>query len=232
MGELAASIAHEVNQPLMAIVTNADTCLRWLAQDPPDLDEALQAAERIVRAGHRAGDIIRTILAVARKSTPEMTRFDINAAIADVLTLTRGELQRHDLLLETELAADLEPVLGDRGQMQQVILNLIVNGIEAMTAGMHRPRMLRVSSEMAGPGNVLIAVADTGMGLDPTKADHIFDTFFTTKPEGMGMGLAICRSIVETHGGRLWASPNSPRGSIFQFTVPVATNGLLNDSSG
>jgi C4-dicarboxylate-specific signal transduction histidine kinase len=232
MGELAASIAHEVNQPLMAIVTNADTSLRWLAQDPPDLDEARQAAERIVRAGHRAGDIIRTIHALARKSTPEMTRFDVNAAIADVLTLTRGELRRHDLLLETELAADLEPVLGDRGQMQQVILNLIVNGIEAMTAGMHRPRMLRVSSEMAGPGNVLIAVADTGMGLDPTKADHIFDTFFTTKPEGMGMGLAICRSIVETHGGRLWASPNSPRGSIFQFTVPVATNGLLNDSSG
>ena len=225
MGELAASIAHEVNQPLMAIVTNADTSLRWLAQDPPDLDEARQAAERIVRAGHRAGDIIRTIHALARKSTPEMTRFDINAAIADVLTLTRGELQRHDLLLETELAADLEPVLGDRGQMQQVILNLIVNGIEAMNAGMHRPRMLRVSSEMAGPGNVLIAVADTGMGLDPAKADHIFDAFFTTKPEGMGMGLAICRSIVETHGGRLWASPNSPRGSIFQFTVPVATNG-------
>ena len=179
----------------MAIVTNADPTLRWLAQDPPDLDEARQAAERIVRAGHRAGDIIRTIHALARKSTPEMTRFDVNATIADVLTLTRGELRRHDLLLETELAADLEPVLGDRGQVQQVILNLIVNGIEAMTAGMHRPRMLRVSSEMAGRGDVPDRGSGYVCGLDPAKADHIFDAFFTTKPEGMGMGLVICRSI-------------------------------------
>jgi signal transduction histidine kinase len=151
-----------------------------------------------------------------------MTRFDINSAIADVLTLTRDELQRHEVLFETELSADLEPVLGDRGQVQQVILNLIVNGVEAMTAHMHHPRVLRLSSQIAEPGNVLIAVADTGTGLDPTKADRMFDAFFTTKPEGMGMGLSICRSIVEAHGGRLWASPNSPRGSIFQFTVPAA----------
>jgi PAS domain S-box-containing protein len=227
MGELAASIAHEVNQPMMAVVTNADTCSRWLAKDPPDLDEARQAAERIVGAGHRAGDIIRTIRALARKATPETTRFDINAAVADVLTLTRGELQRHDILLETELSADLEPVLGDPGQVQQVVLNLIVNGIEAMTEGMHGSRVLRVSSRMAGPGDVLIAVADTGTGLDPTKMDCIFDAFFTTKPEGMGMGLSICRSIVEAHGGRLWASSNSPRGSIFQFTLPSAADGVL-----
>jgi PAS domain S-box-containing protein len=225
MGELAASIAHEVNQPLMAVVTNADTCSRWLAKDPPDLDEARQAAERTVSAGHRAGDIIRTVRALARKATPEMTRFDINATIADVLTLTRGELQRHDILLKTELSAGLEPVLGDRGQVQQVVLNLIVNGIEAMTADRHRPRVLRVSSRMVEPDDVLIAVADTGTGLDPTKVDYVFDAFFTTKPEGMGMGLSICRSIVEAHGGRLWASVNSPRGSIFQFTVPAAANG-------
>ena len=227
MGELAASIAHEVNQPMMAVVTNADTCSRWLAKDPPDLDEARQAAERIVGAGHRAGDIIRTIRALARKATPETTRFDINAAVADVLTLTRGELQRHDILLETELSADLEPVLGDPGQVQQVVLNLIVNGVEAMTEGMHGSRVLRVSSRMAGPGDVLIAVADTGTGLDPTKMDCIFDAFFTTKSEGMGMGLSICRSIVEAHGGRLWASSNSPRGSIFQFTLPSAADGVL-----
>jgi C4-dicarboxylate-specific signal transduction histidine kinase len=232
MGELAASIAHEVNQPLMAVVTNADTCSRWLAQDPPDLDEARQAAERVVRAGHRAGDIIRTIRALTRKSAPEMARFDVNSAIADVLTLTQGELQRHDVLLETKLSAGIEPVLGDRGQMQQVILNLIVNGIEAMTANIYDPRVLRVSSRTEGPSNVLVAVADTGTGLDTTKMDRIFDAFFTTKPEGMGMGLSICRSIVEAHGGRLWASPNSPRGSIFQFTVPVATNGVLNDRAG
>jgi PAS domain S-box-containing protein len=227
MGELAASIAHEVNQPMMAVVTNADTCARWLAKDPPDLDEARQAAARIVGAGHRAGDIIRTIRALARKATPETTRFDINAAVADVLTLTRGELQRHDILLETELSADLEPVLGDPGQVRQVVLNLIVNGVEAMTEGMHGSRVLRVSSRMAGPADVLIAVADTGTGLDPTKMDSIFDAFFTTKPEGMGMGLSICRSIVEAHGGRLWASSNSPRGSIFQFTLPAAANGVL-----
>jgi len=222
MGELAASIAHEVNQPLMAVVTNADTCLRWLAKEPSDVDEARQAAERVVSAGHRAADIIRTIRALARKSTPEMTRFDINAAIADVLTLTRGELHRHDVSFETELPAGLEAVLADRGQMQQVILNLIVNGIEAMTADVHHPRVLRINSRMVEPGNILIAVADTGTGLDPAKVDYIFDAFFTTKPEGMGMGLSICRSIVEAHGGRLWASPNSPRGSIFQFTVPAA----------
>jgi C4-dicarboxylate-specific signal transduction histidine kinase len=232
MGELTASIAHEVNQPLMAVVTNADTCLRWLTKDPPDLREAREAAERIVGAGHRAGDIIRTIRVLARKSTPEMTRFDVNSTIRDVLTLTRGELQRHDVSLETELSAGLEPVLGDRGQMQQVVLNLIVNGIEAMTADTHHPRVLRMSSRTAGPGNVLIAVADTGTGLDPTKVDYIFDAFFTTKPDGMGMGLSICRSIIETHGGRLWASPNSPRGSVFQFTVPAAANGILNDSTG
>jgi PAS domain S-box-containing protein len=237
MGELAASIAHEVNQPMMAVVTNADTCSRWLAKDPPDLDEARQAAERIVGAGHRAADIIRTIRALARKATPEMTRFDVNTAIANVLTLTRGELQRHDVLLKTELSAGLEPVLGDRGQLQQVILNLIVNGIEAMSAITQQPRVLRVSSQTDGPGNVLIAVGDTGVGLDPTKMDCIFDAFFTTKPEGMGMGLSICRSIVEGHGGRLWASPNSPRGSIFHFTVPAAADGVLpngvsNDSAG
>jgi hypothetical protein len=155
MNELAASIAHEVNQPLMAVVTNAETCLRWLAQDPPDLDEARQAAERTAGAGHRAADIIRTIRKLVRKSTPEMTRFDVNTAIADVLTLTRGEQQRYDVVVETELSAGLEPILGDRGQVQQVILNLIVNGIEAMAANTHHPRVLRISSRRAGPGDIL-----------------------------------------------------------------------------
>jgi len=230
MGELAASIAHEVNQPLMAVVTNADTCLRWLAKDPPDLDETREAAERIVSAGHRAADIIRTIRTLARKSATEVTRFDVNSAISDVLALTSGELRRYDVLLETQLSAGLEPVSGDRGQIQQVILNLTVNAIEAMTAGRHTPRVLRVSSQMAGRNNVLIAVADTGTGLDPTTVDGIFDAFFTTKPDGMGMGLSICRSIVEAHGGRLWASSNSPRGSIFQFTVPAAASEALNAS--
>jgi len=225
MGGFAASIAHEVNQPLMAVVTNADTCLRWLAQDLPDLDEARQAAERTVNAGHRAADIIRTIRALARKSTPEMTRFDINSAITDILTLARGELQRHDILLETDFSAGVQPIMGDRVQLQQVILNLIRNGVEAMSTVTLRRRVLQVSSQIDERGDVVIAVTDTGTGLDPTKKERIFDAFFTTKPEGMGLGLSICRSIVETHGGRLWASPNLTQGSTFQFTVPAAADG-------
>ena len=225
MGGFAASIAHEVNQPLMAVVTNADTCLRWLAQDLPDLDEARQAAERTVNAGHRAADIIRTIRGLARKSTAEMTRFDINSAITDILTLTRGELQRHDILLETDFSAGVQPIMGDRVQLQQVILNLIRNGVEAMSTVTLRRRVLQVSSQIDERGDVVIAVTDTGTGLDPTKKERIFDAFFTTKPEGMGLGLSICRSIVETHGGRLWASPNLTQGSTFQFTVPAAADG-------
>jgi len=207
MGGFAASIAHEVNQPLMAVVTNADTCLRWLAQDLPDLDEARQAAERTVNAGHRAADIIKTIRALARKS------------------LARGELQRHDILLETDFSAGVQPIMGDRVQLQQVILNLIRNGVEAMSTVTLRRRVLQVSSQIDERGDVVIAVTDTGTGLDPTKKERIFDAFFTTKPEGMGLGLSICRSIVETHGGRLWASPNLTQGSTFQFTVPAAADG-------
>src|SRR6516162_3338618 len=225
MGELSASIDHEVNQPLMAVVTDADTCSRWLAQDLPDLDEAREAAERTVNAGHRAADIIRTIRALAREATPEMTQFDINSAITDVLTLTRGELQRHDILLETDFSAGVEPIMGDRVQLQQVILNLIRNGVEAMSTVTLRRRVLQVSSQIDERGDVVIAVTDTGTGLDPTKKERIFDAFFTTKPEGMGLGLSICRSIVETHGGRLWASPNLTQGSTFQFTVPAAADG-------
>ncbi|MBV8133844.1 MAG: PAS domain S-box protein [Alphaproteobacteria bacterium] len=221
MGGFAASIAHEVNQPLMAIVTNAETCLRWLETDPADLDEARQAAERIVGNGHRAAAILRSIRGLARKSEPEMTQFDINDGISDVLVLIRGELHRHNVVLETELLPDLPTIMGDRVQLQQVILNLISNGIEAMSAVTLRPRMLRVSSQSDQQRDVTIAVADTGTGLDPTKMESIFDAFFTTKPEGMGMGLSICRSIVEAHGGRLWALPNVPYGSVFRFTVPV-----------
>jgi PAS domain S-box-containing protein len=233
MGELAASIAHEVNQPLMAVVTNADTCLSWLTRDEPDLDEAQRAAERIVRAGHRAGDIVRAIHSLARKSSPDMKLFDINAAISDVLVLASDELRRHDVSLRTELSTDVEPVLGNRGQLQQVLLNLTVNAIEAMSAVVDRPRILRVSSQMDRSAGVLIAVADTGVGLDSTEMDRIFDAFFTTKPEGIGMGLSICRSIVEAHGGQLSVSSNPARGSVFQFTLPAAgAAGIANDVAG
>jgi PAS domain S-box-containing protein len=223
MGELVASIGHEVNQPLMAIVTNADACLSWLASDKPQLDQARQAAERIVRDGHRAGDIIKSIRALAKKTTSEMTQLDINGVIEEVLVLMGGELRRHDIMLETELTSGLAPVVADRIQIQQVILNLVTNAIEALSMITGRSRVLRLSTRPEGTGAVLMAVADMGTGLDQVAKDRIFEPFFTTKPDGMGIGLSICGSIVEAHGGRLWASPNLPYGSIFQFSLPVVT---------
>jgi C4-dicarboxylate-specific signal transduction histidine kinase len=229
MGELAASIAHEVNQPLMAIATNAETCLAWLAHDKPDLEEVRQAAERIVRNSHRAAEIIRTIRALARKSSPEMMPLDLNEAIAEVLNLMQGELRRHDILLETELRAGLEPVVGDRVQLQQVVLNLVVNGIEAMSSVTDRPHILRVNSFADAGGGVLVEIADTGVGIEQTNIDRMFDAFFTTKPNGIGMGLSICRSIIEAHGGRLWASANGACGSVFRFTVPASAESISAD---
>ena len=229
MGELVASIGHEVNQPLMAIVTNADACLSWLASDKPQLEQARQAAERIVRDGHRAGDIIKSIRALAKKTTSEMTQLDINGVIEEVLVLMGGELRRHDIMLETELTSGLAPVVADRIQIQQVILNLVTNAIEAMSMITGRSRVLRLSTRPEGTGAVLMAVADMGTGLDQVAKDRIFEPFFTTKPDGMGIGLSICGSIVEAHGGRLWASPNLPYGSIFQFSLPVVTNRSASD---
>jgi C4-dicarboxylate-specific signal transduction histidine kinase len=202
MGELAASIAHEINQPLGAMVANGDACLLWLANDTPNLDEARQAVKRIVGEGQRAGDIIRSVRALAGKSGPEMTQLDINDAIREVLILMRSELHRHDVSLETALSGGLEPIMGDRVQLQQVILNLIMNGIEAMSAAMRQPRMLRVRSQMDGLGNLLIAVEDSGPGLAPEAMDRLFEPFFTTKSSGMGMGLSICRSRGGTPGCR------------------------------
>jgi C4-dicarboxylate-specific signal transduction histidine kinase len=221
MGELRALIAHEVSQPLMAIVTNADACVTWLTNPTPNLEEARRVAERIVINGHRAGAIIKGIRALARKAEPEMAAFDINDAIREIVALMDGELYRQNVLLKSELSDDLGPVIGDRIQLQQVVLNLIVNGIEAMAGVMDRPRTLRIST-LTDPSGLLVAIADGGTGLDPANVDRIFDRFFTTKPEGIGMGFAISRSIIEAHGGALWAMPNQPYGSIFQFTVPGA----------
>jgi PAS domain S-box-containing protein len=220
MGELAASIAHETNQPLSAIVTQSDAALRFLDRDKPDLDEVRDALSCIGRDGVRAADVIRGLRALAKKSGPELANVDINDAIREVLALTRGELQRHDVVLLTQLAAGDRPVMGDRVQLQQVLLNLIMNGVEAMRGITERSRELRISSMLAEPSSVLIGVEDTGPGLDPAIAQRIFDPFFTTKPDGMGMGLSICRSIIESHGGRFWASPRVPYGTVFQFTVP------------
>ena len=227
MGELVASIAHEVNQPLMAIVTNAETCLRWLGRDQPDIGEARNAAERIVRNGHRAGEVIRSIRALARKSPSEMAELDINGVIENILGLMRVELTRHDVSVEVHLRNGLATVIGDRVQLQQVMMNLIMNGIEAMSGLERQRRVLHVDTRLDGDGSVLVAVEDSGMGLDPANADRLFDPLFTTKREGLGMGLSISRSIVEAHGGRLWASPRLPHGATFQFALPAATRDTI-----
>ncbi len=222
MGELAASVAHEVNQPLMAIATNAAACSQWLTNERLDLGQAREAADRVIRNSHHAGEVIRSIYALARKSPLEMTPLDMNEAIAEILELLRAQLRRHDISLDTVLLPDLPPVMGDRVQLQQVILNLIMNGIEAMSTIVDRPRRLRVSSRSEGAGGVLIAVEDSGPGLDPVAVDRIFDPLFSTKPGGLGLGLSICRSVLTAHGGRVWASQNMPFGSTFQFVLPAA----------
>ena len=222
VGELAASIAHEINQPLGAIVANGNACSRWLAKDQPKLDEARRAAERIVRDGHRAGDIIKSVRALLGTSAPDMTELDINDAIREILILTRNELHMHNVALETELTDGLPLIMGDRVRLQQVILNLVMNAIEAMSGNTDETRVLRVQSQRDEPGTVRIAIEDSGPGIAPEIQDRVFEAFFTTKPGGMGMGLSICRSIIDAHGGRLWISPASSQGAVFQFTVRIA----------
>ena len=220
MGELVASIGHEINQPLAAISANGEAALRWLYRDPPDLDELRNAVSGIKQDATRAGQIIENIRALAKKTEPQSGRFDINEAIEEILQLIRGELSQQGVVLHTELSGRDRMVLGDGVQLQQVMLNLIMNGIEAMSGVTDRPKLLIISSERREAGGVLVAVKDTGAGIDPAAADRMFDPFFTTKPNGIGMGLSICRSIIEAHGERFWASPNTPHGAIFQFTLP------------
>jgi signal transduction histidine kinase/DNA-binding response OmpR family regulator len=222
MGELVASIAHEINQPLVGVVASGNACLRWLNRDMPDLDAARDAVSRIVRDAHRAGEVIRGLRALTKKSGPQLTLLDLNDAIQEVLALARSDLQQHGIVLHTDLSADDRPVFGDRVQLQQVLLNLIMNGMEAMSGVADRRKVLAITSEPVESGGVLVAVEDTGTGLDPATAERIFDPFFTTKPSGMGMGLSICRSIIDAHGGRLWMSPRVPCGTSFRFTVPTA----------
>jgi PAS domain S-box-containing protein len=221
LGELAASIAHEVNQPLAGIVTNGSACLRWLMGDSPNLDEARETARRIIRDGKRASDVISRIRTLARKTDSEKGPLDINQAVREVVTLTEPEAVRKGVALRTELAGELPPVLGDRVQLQQVILNLVMNGIEAMENVRDRPRELLIRSSEDESDKVLVAVQDSGIGIDSQHLEKIFDTFYTTKSQGMGMGLAISRSIVENHGGRLWAVANDGPGATFQFTLDV-----------
>jgi PAS domain S-box-containing protein len=223
MGELAASIAHEVNQPLAAIVANGSACLRWLMGDSPDLGEARESAQRIIRDGKRASDVISRIRGLVRKTALEKTPLDINQAVREVINLTQSEAVGKGVALRTELASGLPFVPGDRVQLQQVILNLVMNGIEAMNTVTDRPREMLIRSSHYESDKVLVAVQDSGIGIDSQNLEKIFDTFYTTKSQGMGMGLAISRSIVENHGGRLWATANEGRGATFQFTL--ATGG-------
>lgn len=221
MGALAASISHEVNQPLAAVVTNADACMIWLSSDPPNLEEARAAVESIAQQGTRASDVVRHIRAMFTKAAPERSRVQVNDLIREVGTLVEGAALRSQVTLETELAADLQATIGDRVQLQQVIVNLILNGIEAMSEVVERPRRLVIRSQMQNSDEILVAVRDSGVGIAPKDEKRIFDAFFTTKAQGMGMGLSISHSIIEAHGGRLWATRNNDFGATFQFTLPV-----------
>ncbi len=219
MGELTASLAHEIKQPIAATVMNAQACLRWLMRDQPDLDEVREAANRILRDGKRAGDFIERLRSFYKKSPPKRELVSVNEIVHEMVGLLRGEANRYAVSIRTDLAADLPTITADRVQLQQVLMNLMLNAIEAMkeTGG-----VLTVKSQLDQDGRLIISLSDTGVGLPAEKADQIFNAFFTTKPQGSGMGLAISRSIVESHGGRLWATPNAGRGATFHFTLPTA----------
>ncbi len=224
MGQLAASIAHELNQPLAAAVTNADAALRWLGLQPANLEEAREALASIADDGKRAGDVIERMRALIKKAPPRKDGLDINEAILGVCALTRGELAKNGVSLQMQLADGLPLTQGDRVQLQQVMLNLIMNAIEAMSAVSHGSRELLIGTSTDASGAVRITVQDSGPGLNPETLDRLFDPFYTTKANGMGMGLSICRSIVEAHDGRIWASPTAGSGSTFHFILPGAAD--------
>ncbi len=225
MGQMAASIAHEINQPLAAIVANGNAALRWLANRMPDLDEARAALKRIVNDGHRASEVIASIRAMFKKDIQEKASLDVNQLIREVLVLVHAELQSQRVSVHTELMEDLPQVLADRVQLQQVIMNLTMNAVEAMGSITNRARVLRVKSEVDESHDVLMTVEDSGTGIDPKDINRIFDAFFTTKYHGLGMGLSICRSIIEAHNGRLWASPGVHHGSVFHLALPTGERG-------
>jgi C4-dicarboxylate-specific signal transduction histidine kinase len=227
MGALAASISHEVNQPLAAVVTNADACMMWLSSEPPNLEEARAAVECIAQQGTRASDVVRHIRAMFTKTAPERATVQINDLIREVGALIEGAALRNQVQVEIELDAELPVTMGDRVQLQQVIVNLMLNGIEAMSEVDDRPRRLVVRSQAQDSDELLVAVRDSGVGIDPKNEKRIFDAFFTTKDQGMGMGLSISNSIIEAHGGRLWANSNSDYGATLQFTLPAEGQSTL-----
>lgn len=222
MGELAASIAHEINQPLAAVVANGNAALRWLDRATPELAEAKEALAGVIQEGNRASEVIGGIRAFLRNRKPDYVATDINEAIREVLALTMNTLRGRDVVVQTSLPREVPPVLGDRVQLQQVIMNLVINGADAMNAVTGRSRILRIGSELDGADSVVVTVGDCGTGIDESIRSRVFDPLFTTKSTGMGMGLPICSGIVRAHGGRLWAAPAVPHGTEFRFTVPVA----------
>ena len=217
MGQLTASIAHEANQPIAGAVNSGQAALRWL--DRPDLEAARRAIERVIRDAKRASDVIGGLRALVKKALPQTESFDINEAIREVIVITRGEAMMCGISVEAHLAKGLPHIRGDRVQVQQVILNLVINAIEAMSDMTDGRRELLISTAAAESGGVLVAVRDSGPGLPSATLDRVFDAFYTTKPTGLGLGLSICRSIVEAHGGHLRVSANKPQGAVFQFTV-------------
>jgi PAS domain S-box-containing protein len=229
MGELTASLAHEIKQPIAAAITSANSCIEWLLHEPPNLDRARAAAMRIDKYGNRAAEIIDHIRSFYKKSPPQRELVDVNGVIDEMLSLLEGEANRSSVMLRTELAAELPKITADRVQLQQVFMNLMLNAIEAMKdAGGD----LTLKSQADVDGELLFSVSDTGVGLPTENLDQIFSAFFTTKPQGSGMGLAISRSIVESHGGRLWATSNAGRGATFHFTLPTATEVLHLPATG
>jgi C4-dicarboxylate-specific signal transduction histidine kinase len=218
MGELTASLAHEINQPITAAITDANTCLRWLSRDQPDVEEARAAASRVIQDGRRAGEIVKGVHMFFKKGTLQQELVDLNEIVREMVLLLHGEATQFAVLVRTELASDLPEVMGDRVQLEQVLMNLMMNSIDAMK-DVDGTRDLTIRSQRHEDGQVLISVSDTGVGLPLQKPEQIFDAFFTTKPHGTGMGLRISRSIVESHGGGLWAAANSPRGANFYFTL-------------
>ena len=220
MGEVTTSLAHEVNQPIAATITDANTCLRWLDRDQPDLKEARAAASRIVSDATRAAEIIKRVRQLFKKGGPERVLVDVNAIAQESLFLFRSEAMQYSISVRTDLASNLPRVIGDRVHLQQVLMNLIINSIDAMK-DVDGTRELCIKSQRTETGQLLISVTDTGVGLPPQHTDLLFDAFFTTKPDGTGMGLRISRSVVESHGGRLWAANNPPRGASFCFTLPA-----------
>ena len=221
LGELTAAIAHEVGQPLTGLVSSGSACLRWLGGETPDLESARRAVERMINDGVRAGEVLNRMRALVRKSPPQKEHLNVNDVITEVIALIRSEVQRYRISLKTELSDELPLVLADRVQLQQVILNLTMNAIEAMSRIAGGRRELSVASAKDEANAVLVTVRDSGPGLDGIALERIFDAFYTTKPDGMGMGLAISRTIIKAHGGKLWATPNAPQGAIFQFRLPA-----------